>query len=94
MVSSLDDARVFLEGFFNEYNHIHRHSGIAWHTPASVHFGTAEAVDEARQITLNEAYVANPDRFSRRPSSPEMGDFGGSQVGECAVQCVFGKGGV
>lgn len=70
--ASLDDARVFLEGFFNEYNHIHRHSGIAWHTPASVHFGTADAVDEARQITLNEAYVANPARFSRRPSPPEM----------------------
>ena len=70
--ASLDDARVFLEGFFNEYNHIHRHSGIAWHTPASVHFGTADAVDEARQITLNEAYVANPARFSRRPSPSEM----------------------
>jgi putative transposase len=37
-----------------------------------VHFGTAEAIDEARQITLNEAYVANPARFSRRPSPPEM----------------------
>ena len=43
--ASLDDARVFLEGFFNEYNHIHRHSGIAWHTPASVHFGTADTLD-------------------------------------------------
>ncbi|MFC8935667.1 transposase [Rhodococcus sp. NPDC057135] len=53
--ASLEDARVFSEGFFNEYNHIHRHSGIAWHTPASVLFGTADAVDEARQITLNEA---------------------------------------
>jgi transposase InsO family protein len=70
--ASLDDARVFLEGFFNEYNHIHRHSGIAWHTPASVHFGTADAVDEARQVTLSDAYVANPARFSRRPSPPEM----------------------
>ncbi|MCE4267494.1 transposase [Rhodococcus globerulus] len=47
--ASLEDAQVFLEGFFNEYNHIHRHSGIAWHTPTSVHFGTADAVDEARQ---------------------------------------------
>ncbi|MCJ0907088.1 hypothetical protein [Rhodococcus sp. ARC_M6] len=55
-----------------EYNHIHRHSGIAWHTPASVNFGTADAVDEARQITLNEAYVANPERVSRRPSPPEV----------------------
>ncbi|MCJ0907050.1 hypothetical protein [Rhodococcus sp. ARC_M6] len=28
--------------------------------------------DEARQITLNGAYIANPVRFSRQPSSPEM----------------------
>ncbi|WP_415394558.1 hypothetical protein ACMTN4_01520 (plasmid) [Rhodococcus globerulus] len=41
-------------------------------TPASVHFGTAEGIDEARQITLNDAYVANPARFSRRPSPPEI----------------------
>ena len=41
--ASLDDARTFLKGFFNEYNHIHHHSGIGWHTPASVHFGTADA---------------------------------------------------
>ena len=40
--------------------------------PESVHFGTAEAVDEARQITLNDADVANPAQFSRRPSPPEM----------------------
>lgn len=43
---TLDDAREFLTGFFNEYNHIHHHSGIGWHTPASVHYGTADAVDE------------------------------------------------
>ncbi|MFF1555809.1 hypothetical protein ACFVX3_32840 [Rhodococcus erythropolis] len=61
-----------MEGFFNECNHIHRHSGIAWHTPASVHFGTADAVDAARQITLNEAYVANPARFPRWTIPPEM----------------------
>ncbi len=70
--ASLADARQFLEGFFNEYNHIHRHSGIGWHTPASVHFGTSDAVDEARQITLTAAYQANPARFSRRPTPPKM----------------------
>ena len=43
---SLLEARDFLDGFFPEYNHVHRHSGIAWHTPASVHFGTAGAVDK------------------------------------------------
>jgi len=42
-------ARQFCAGFFYEYNYVHHHSGIAWHTPASVHFGTAETIDEARQ---------------------------------------------
>ena len=54
--ASLQDARAFCDGFFAEYNHVHRHSGIGWHTPESVHFGTAAAVDDARQITINAAY--------------------------------------
>ncbi|WP_405181037.1 IS3 family transposase [Nocardia sp. NBC_01377] len=70
--ASLKDARLFLEGFFNEYNHIHRHSGIGWHTPASVHFGTADTIDDARQITLTAAYHANPARFGHRPTPPKM----------------------
>lgn len=68
---SLGDAHEFLDGFFNEYNHVHRHSGIGWHTPASVHFGTADAIDEARQTTLTTAYHANPARFGRRPTPPK-----------------------
>jgi len=47
------------------------HSGIGWHTPASVHFGTADAIDEARQTTLTAAYHANPTRFGRRPTPPK-----------------------
>ena len=69
---SLADARQFCAGFFHEYNYIHRHSGIAWHTPASVHFGTADAIDEARQTTLTAAYHAHPERFGRRPHPPVM----------------------
>lgn len=45
----------FCAGFFHEYNFGHRHSGITWHTPASVHFGTSEEVDQARQNTLTAA---------------------------------------
>ena len=37
---SLAQARAFCDGFFTEYNHVHHHSGIGWHTPASVHQGT------------------------------------------------------
>ena len=69
---SLADARQFCAGFFHEYNYIHRHSGIAWHTPASVHFGTADAIDEARQTTLTAAYHAHPERFGHRPHPPVM----------------------
>ena len=39
---------TFCDGFFNEYNHVHRHSGIGLHTAVVVHFGTADTIDEAR----------------------------------------------
>ena len=70
--ATVQDARAFCEGFFAEYNHVHRHSVIGWHTPASVHFGTAGAVDQARQITLNAAYDAHPERFARRPECRQV----------------------
>jgi putative transposase len=70
--ASLTAAREFLEGFFTDYNHRHHHSGIGWHTPASVHFSTHHAVDDARQQTLTAAYYANPARFSRRPTPPAI----------------------
>jgi putative transposase len=69
---SLAHARQFCAGFFHEYNYIHRHSGIAWHTPASMHFGTAAAIDQDRQNTLTAAYHAHPERFGRRPHPPLM----------------------
>lgn len=70
--ASLEHARQFCTGFFHEYNYIHHHSGIAWHTPASVHFGTADAIDEDRQNTLSAAYHAHPERFGQRPHPPAM----------------------
>ena len=70
--ASLAHARQFCAGFFHEYNYIHRHSGIAWHTPASVHFGTTDAIDQDRQNTLTTAYHAHPERFGRRPHPPVM----------------------
>jgi putative transposase len=69
---SLEDARLFCEGFFLAYNHEHRHSGIGMHTPASVHFGTAEQIHIQRQTTLNRAWAAHPERFARRPRPPAL----------------------
>ena len=64
---SIEDARAFCVEFFEHYNHVHRHSGIALHTPASVHYGTATEIRNQRQETLTAAYAANPIRFRHRP---------------------------
>jgi len=70
---SLPDARAFCERFFAYYNHDHRHSGIALHTPASVHFGAASDVRDQRRTMLHAAYQANPARFGhRRPEPPRL----------------------
>jgi putative transposase len=66
----LADARTFCAAFFEYYNHEHRHSGIGWHTPASVHHGTANQVRAQRATTLDRAYQANPGRFRHRPPKP------------------------
>ena len=70
---SIEDARSFCASFFEYYNHNHRHSGIGLHTPASVHYGTAELIQASRAETLDAAYAANPARFgNRRPSPPQL----------------------
>jgi putative transposase len=69
---SIQDARSFCETFFTYYNHEHRHSGIGYHTPASVHYSTATEVRNQRQQTLDAAYAANPTRFRSHPEAPKL----------------------
>ena len=70
---SLEDARAFCQVFFEYYNHVHRHSGIGLHTPASVHYGTAGEVRAQRTATLEAAYQTHPARFGhRRPTAPKL----------------------
>ena len=69
---SLTHAREWFDGFIAYYNHQHRHSGIGLHTPASVHFGTADQVRDQRTVTLAEAYQRHPERFAKRPQPPEI----------------------
>ena len=72
----IEDARAFSDVFFDHYNHVHRHSGIGLHTPASVHYGTHTEIREQRQTTLNAAFELNPIRFRRiapqAPTIPEV----------------------
>jgi putative transposase len=67
---SIEDARAFCQRFFGWYNEIHRHSGIAYHTPASVHYGHHESIRVARADVLAAAYTRHPERFVRKHPEP------------------------
>jgi putative transposase len=67
---SIEDARAFCRTFFTWYNVEHRHSGIGLLTPEMVHRGHGEAVRDARQAVLADAYAAHPERFVRKQPEP------------------------
>ncbi|MBG6219102.1 transposase InsO family protein [Arthrobacter sp. CAN_A6] len=62
--ASLHDARAFISGFVDWYNHHHQHSGIGFHTPANVHYGHAASVAKERSATLAAARERHPERFT------------------------------
>ena len=67
----LEQARGFGHHFFPWYNDEHRHSGIGMMTPASVHYGLIPGIHKTRQAALDVAYAAHPERFVRRPPTPQ-----------------------
>ena len=67
---SIEDARAFCQRFFRWYNDEHRHSGLGFHTPASVHFGQAAQIQLQRERVLQVAYAAHPERFVRQLPLP------------------------
>ncbi len=60
---SPQDGRAFCRHFFPWYNHEHRHSALAWLTPASVHAGHGAELLRRRHQALIAAYQAHPERF-------------------------------
>jgi transposase InsO family protein len=56
-------ARAWCQEFFSWYNDHHQHSGLALFTPADVFFGRVEEVATRRQVALDAAYAAHPERF-------------------------------
>ncbi|WP_405970330.1 DDE-type integrase/transposase/recombinase [Streptomyces sp. NBC_00988] len=68
----LAHAREWFDAFITYYNHEHRHSGIGFHTPASVHFGTVEEVRDQRAVTLSEGIRPTPRTL--RPTPPTTRD--------------------
>jgi len=69
---SIQDARFFCQTFFTWYNTTHRHSGIGYMTPESVHYGCARRITESRQFTLLDAFAAHPDRFVNKVPQPPV----------------------
>lgn len=70
---SRTEARTWAGTFFDWYNHDHYHSALGLLTPATVHFGQAQAVRDKRQIVLHHAYDQHPERFVRGiPNPPEL----------------------
>ncbi len=64
--SDINIAEAFNKKFFSWYNKDHYHSGIAWLTPESVHYGQATEILEKRYQALLQAYFKNPVRFSNK----------------------------
>jgi transposase InsO family protein len=56
-------ARAWCQEFFDWYNDHHQHSGLALFTPADVYYGRVDEVAAIRQLALDEAYAAHPERF-------------------------------
>ncbi len=66
--NTINAARAWCRKFFHWYNEAHYHSAIGYMRPADLHDGNHTAVLERRQATLDTAYAAHPERFTRRPT--------------------------
>ncbi|WP_332762399.1 IS3 family transposase [Pseudarthrobacter sp.] len=69
---SLEHAREWTTGFIHAYNTEHRHSGIGYYTPESVHEGTWPLCQKRRQAALDAAWAAYPHRHHQRPRAHKV----------------------
>ena len=72
--ASLDHGRTFLQGFFGWHNDEHHHAGLALFTPADVFLRRVPAVAARRQVALDEAFRAHPERFPNGPPKVRLPD--------------------
>jgi putative transposase len=66
---SITQARTWMRRFTHWYNHVHYHSAIAYLHPADLHTTNHTPILEARQTTLDQAYNAHPERFTKHPTT-------------------------
>ena len=65
----LDHAREWMATFIDWYNTEHLHSALGFVTPQQRHEGTAKAIFDARNQTIERAYKQHPERWSRKPKT-------------------------
>jgi putative transposase len=69
----IEDAQNFLRGFFDWYNRQHKHSGIGYVSPESLHTGQAHHIRNKRCTVLHSAYEKHPERFVKGiPQPPKI----------------------
>jgi putative transposase len=67
------DATGQSRGFFDWYNHQHRHGSLGLCTPYEVHHGLAADTLARRAVILDAAFLAHPERFPHgRPAVPSL----------------------
>lgn len=69
---SLTAARTWVRRFVRWYNEIHYHSAIGYLRPADLHHGNHTTILQHRQTTLDAAAAAHPERFTTRPTPPQV----------------------
>ncbi len=58
------EARQWISGLVEWYNHEHRHSAISFVTPVQRHEGLDEHLLNNRKVVYEAAYAKNPERWS------------------------------
>ena len=73
----LEHAREYMAGFFADYNASHRHSGLNYYTPDTVHEARVEQARQRRQATLNACHARHPHRYRNKPTAPAAPSLAG-----------------
>jgi len=68
---AIQDARAFCRDFFNWYNKLHHHTGIALMTPEQVHYGLSGQIYRQREAVLQAAFRKNQNRFKNKIPVPQ-----------------------
>ena len=70
---SMEAAELFCRGYFDWYNNQHHHSGVAFMTPAQVHYGEADKVTAKRLDVMEKVFILHPERFRKgHPAVPVL----------------------